>query len=136
VGFETPEAAALADDESSGTPPVVLAVARGADVAAVLLGSPDWAFPDLQWCHRRRGGWEAGGSVSGQSAWTNTDGAGVVGAAMSWEKVGQDVLEVEVTFRGESKVVPVTNGYYVWMVEGVAQDEWRDPAEFHLRLAP
>jgi hypothetical protein len=37
---------------------------------------------------------------------------------------------VNVTFHGETTQVPVTNGHWVWIVEGIREDEIHDPANF------
>ena len=102
-------------------------------MAAVLLMSPDWPWPDVQWCYRRPDGWSAGGSGSGGILWKLTDEDRDLGVLVSWGEADEGAVELDVTFHGVTQAVAITNGFYVWMVEGVAEAEISDPAEFRFR---
>jgi hypothetical protein len=49
---------------------------------------------------------------------------------VSWGMARPGENALRVTFHGETSDVPVTNGYYVWMVESVTRADIDDPAEF------
>jgi hypothetical protein len=127
VGLPTPEQAALAGDNIDADT-CVLASAVSSSNAALLLVSPRWHHPDLVLCYRDDSGWVVGASTSGRSTWSLIDDG--VGVLVSWGESPPGEGALRVTFHGETSEVPVTNGHYVWMVEGVAEADIDDPPEF------
>ena len=122
MGFPTAVEAALAG-EGITSETVVLASAVSVDHAAILLMAPDWGMPDLVLCHREDDGWQEGGSGSGYTVWSLYEEPDV-GVLVSWGEADEGVTAFAVSFYGITTEVPVTNGYYVWMVEGVRKRAW------------
>jgi hypothetical protein len=129
VGFQTPERAALAGDKIDAETSV-LAYAISTSNAALLLMSLRWHHPDLVLCYRDETGWVEGSSTSGRTIWSQTEDDREVGVLISWGRARSGESALRVTFHGETSTVPVTNGYYIWTVEGVARADIDDPAEF------
>jgi hypothetical protein len=94
------------------------------------LTSPRWHHPDLVLCRREQVGWVETSSTSGGTIWQQTEDDRQVGVLASWGVTQSGEPAFRVTFHGRATDVPVTNGYYVWMAEGVARTEVNDPAVF------
>jgi hypothetical protein len=137
VGFATPERAALAGDRTT-TDTFVVTSATTENDAIVILMSPGWPGPD--WVHVRRyeDGWEEGSSGDGHTIWIGNgdDDDDEVGVLTSWGDAPPSATSARVTFHGTTTEVPVGNGHWAWIVDGVREVDWDDPAEFEWRYEP
>ena len=127
--FSTPERAALAGDHI-GSDTRVIASAIASESAAIILMDPRWPQPDRVLCLRSGAGWVEAGSGSGGTSWSLIDDGADLGVLVSWGKAEPGASAVNVTFHGVTTEVPITNGHWVWIVEGVRENEMRDPADF------
>ena len=112
-GHSTPEGAARGHIPARFARVFGLEV-RG-DQAVVLLGTnePPDLYPYEVHVHREAGVWFVGSSSNGPG-WSLTAGGGVVSL---WEQMRQpeDASEVFVECRGRRHVVPVRNGYFLFV---------------------
>jgi len=129
VVSSTPEKAALAGDHI-GADTRVIASAIASESAAIILMDPRWPQPDRVLCLRSGAGWVEWGSGSGGTSWSLIDDGTGLGVLVSWGPAEPGASAVNVTFHGETTQVPVTNGHWVWIVEGIREDEIDDPANF------
>jgi hypothetical protein len=88
-------------------------------------------------CRLGEGGWEEGGSGSGRTSWSyvgdsdvDDDSEEELGVLVCWAEAEAGAKAVRITFLGQTGKVPVTNGYWIWMVDGIREAEMYDPAEF------
>lgn len=130
MGFHSPEAAAL-NGYSPGARAQVLASSTAGEVAAVLVGTPDWGgYLDFSMFHLGREGWVEGLSQGGGSdrvsssdynewlweLWDEDDDTGVLAV---WGHVPDAVTGVVVSIDTvEWKVEVQPNGYWV-LVTGI-----------------
>jgi hypothetical protein len=129
VAFKSPLEAALAGDHISADTRVI-ASAVASKTAAVILMDPRWPQPDRVLCQRSGDGWVEAGSGSGGTSWSLLDDRSGLGVLASWGKAEPGASAVTVTFHGVTAEVPVTNGHWAWIVEGVRENEIGDPADF------
>ena len=129
MGFPSSEQAALAGDRAGRTT-YVLASAVGTDAAVVILMDPAWAQPDRVDCERTDDGWVETTSGSGQTCWWSTSDESDVGVLASWGKAEEGATGVVVSFMGTTTRLPVTNGHWAWIVEGVPEGAVDEPADF------
>lgn len=111
--FETPEAAAL-----NGFPDAhcrVAATLVSGDDAYVLLDTGEPGYPYLygSCVARENGGWREGTSSNGPG-WTHTGSHDdELGTLVDWDFAPDGADQVLVSFRGETRIEPVTNGVYL-----------------------
>ena len=98
--------------------------------AAIILMDPRWPQPDRALCLRSGAGWVEAGSGNGGTRWSLIDDEADLGVLVSWGPAEPGASAVKVIFHGETTQVPVTNGHWVWIVEGIREDEIHDPANF------
>jgi hypothetical protein len=110
---DTPEAAAM-----EGFPDAhcrVVATLVSGDDAYVLLDTGEPGYPHLYGgcVARENGGWRDGTSSNGPG-WTRTGSPDDdLGTLVIWDEAPEGADHVRVSFRGETRVVPVTNGVYL-----------------------
>src|SRR3954449_9831070 len=114
---------------------MVVASAVGENHAGIVLTAPGWGFPELVACYRDEGGWHEASSTSGRTFWSFSEDPDV-GVLICWGDVEDGETALRITFHGVTTEVPVTNGHYVWLVEGVGESEIDDPAEFEPVAVP
>ena len=61
----------------------------------------------------------SGGTTSGQTVWCSSDEDEDIGVHASWGLAKHGAVAAVVTFHGTRMEVPVENGHYAWLVEGV-----------------
>jgi hypothetical protein len=110
--FETPEAAAL-----DGFPDAhcrAVATRVSGDDAYVLLDTGEPGYPYLYGAVlvRENGAWREVASSNGPG-WTSTCEDDELGTRVDWDVAPEGVDQVLVSFRGETRVEPVTNGVYI-----------------------
>lgn len=125
----SPQDAALAGDHTSPETRV-LAQAVGDRNAVVILMSPGWPQPDCVFCRRSEDGWVELGTTSGQTVWSSSDDDENLGVHASWGRAKPGAVAAVVTFRGTTIEIPVENGHYVWLVEGLPIEAVDEPVEF------
>jgi hypothetical protein len=129
VVFSSPVLAALAGDHITADTRVI-ASATGDNAAAIVLMDPAWAEPDRVLCLRDDDGWIEAGSGSGRTGWSLTHEDDDLGVLVCWGDAEPGATAAVVTFRGRTIEVAATNGYFVWLVEGVPQSAMGDPVDF------
>ena len=124
-GYDTPQEAALANAAGSSGVHVIIAAACE-HMAGVVIDAPGWPSPDFVWCSFDDGRWFEAGSGSGHTQWTgDEDGIGVLA---SWGQAEPGVRGYEVTFLGIRSYAEVSNGHWIWLVEGVREGQIDAPA--------
>lgn len=134
AGFPTPEEAALGGFPRHAAR--VLCREVCGDHAVVLLGTnrAPRLYPYEVFCHRSAGEWSELGSANGPG-WrpTGPDGAGVL---TLWREVPDGAGEVVVRHRGLEHRRPVSEGFFLLALWGVACPEWGDETGITLTWRP
>ena len=129
MSFNSPVEAVLAGDRIPADL-TVLATAESEAYAALVVSSESWWQPEAVVCEKKDGGWEVVSEGSGCTRWFLTEDATDKGVMVAWGPAESGVAVYEVGFRGRTWRVPVENGHYVWLVEGVDEQAIDDPADF------
>lgn len=133
-GFATPEEAARGDIPARYARALATAVSPDGRHAVVLLGTnePPRLYPYEVICHQRDGLWFEGSSISGGGiGWTtiSNDDERNVGVLRLVEEAPDDAVAVIVRHRGVEHRVPVRDGYFMFAVWDVP-DEQVDTEQF------
>ncbi|HEY0024016.1 MAG TPA: hypothetical protein VGB24_13940 [Longimicrobium sp.] len=111
--FDTPEAAAL-DGFPDAHRRVAAALVSGDDAYVLLdTGKPGYPYLYGSCVAREDGGWREGTSSNGPG-WTHTGSQDdELGTLVDWDAAPEGADQVRVSFGGETRIVPVTNGVYL-----------------------
>src|SRR5438552_11868910 len=116
LAYATPLDAAMS---SVHVPPdaEILATVESDRHAGFVVHSSAWEHPEVLHCYYDEDGWQDGTITSGMQLWSLTDEDLDTGVYVVWGVAEPGTIAYDITFLSSRFRVPVTHGFFVWMVE-------------------